>query len=154
MPQQLAFNPNSSEQFGYGLEDGEEFHEDEHTCNFCERYDPEFNQDTIDLHYWKDCPMLTRCTDCDQVVEVQSMAEHHLQECAQSHFYKWHETCKMPILKADAHKHKCTKPKPAGAVKCPLCQDNVFPNTNAGWKKHLLVDECRENHRRVIKTTS
>ena len=49
---------------GYGDEDGEEFHEDEHVCNFCGRYDKDSNSDTIDVHYWKECQMLITCWEC------------------------------------------------------------------------------------------
>lgn len=54
-------NERIQELNGYGTEDGEEFHEDDKVCNFCGRADPNFSADTLDLHYWKDCPMLTRC---------------------------------------------------------------------------------------------
>lgn len=28
------------------------------TCNFCGKYDPGFNEESLDIHYWKECPML------------------------------------------------------------------------------------------------
>jgi centrosomal protein CEP104 len=94
--------------------------------------------------------MLTRCVDCNKVVEISELTNHHLNECEFKQFYKEHGLCKLHILKAEAHKHLCTKPKPAGAVKCPICYENVFPNTNIGWRKHLLVDKCGKNPRKVI----
>jgi len=36
-------NEQVRELSGYGTEDGEEFHEDDHVCNFCGRYDTSFN---------------------------------------------------------------------------------------------------------------
>ena len=34
---------------------------DEKVCNFCGVYDENFNEESIDIHYWKECPMLTTC---------------------------------------------------------------------------------------------
>jgi len=36
------------------------------TCQFCGRYDPNFTEDMLDMHYWKECPCLTSCTFCGQ----------------------------------------------------------------------------------------
>ncbi|KAF4692936.1 hypothetical protein FOZ60_012167 [Perkinsus olseni] len=52
-------------------------------CQFCGYSDPEFaNQsDLLDLHYWRDCPSLTQCYGCGQVVELAGLAEHRAVEC-------------------------------------------------------------------------
>jgi hypothetical protein len=34
-------------------------------CNFCLRQDPSFNDESLDIHYWKECPVLTTCWECD-----------------------------------------------------------------------------------------
>jgi centrosomal protein CEP104 len=36
------------------------------TCQFCGRYDPNFTEDMLDMHYWKECPCLMSCTFCGQ----------------------------------------------------------------------------------------
>lgn len=36
-------------------------------CIFCGERDESFTEDGLDLHYWKHCPMLTRCEHCKQV---------------------------------------------------------------------------------------
>lgn len=51
------------------------------TCMFCGASDPVWTEDSLDLHYWKDCPLLAPCTACAQVVEVAGMPEHLLEEC-------------------------------------------------------------------------
>ena len=50
-------------------------------CNFCLREDPSFNEESLDIHYWKECPMLTTCWECDQVIEIAQIEEHLLEEC-------------------------------------------------------------------------
>ncbi len=62
-------------------------------CNFCGRYDESFNQESIDLHYWKECPMLTECWECNQVIEVQQLSEHLVEECEHAEKYKLHPEC-------------------------------------------------------------
>lgn len=36
-------------------------------CIFCGERDETFTEEGLDLHYWKHCPMLTRCDFCKQV---------------------------------------------------------------------------------------
>ena len=36
-------------------------------CYFCGERNPTFNEETLDMHYWKQCPMLKRCPHCKQV---------------------------------------------------------------------------------------
>ena len=54
---------------------------DPFTCQFCGRYDPSFTEDTLDMHYWKECPVLTSCKLCGQVVEIMCLHEHMAMEC-------------------------------------------------------------------------
>lgn len=58
------------------------------TCMFCGVNDPSWNEDALDLHYWKDCPLLAPCLACAQVVEVAGMADHLLEECEHKGQYK------------------------------------------------------------------
>lgn len=34
-------------------------------CDFCGRFDPAFTEESMDIHYWKECPVLTCCWECD-----------------------------------------------------------------------------------------
>ena len=31
---------------------------EEQTCGFCGRFDENFNEESLDIHYWKECPLL------------------------------------------------------------------------------------------------
>lgn len=37
------------------------------TCMFCGKVDKRWDEDALDLHYWKDCPLLFPCPACAQV---------------------------------------------------------------------------------------
>lgn len=42
-------------------------------CPFC---DEECGNDDLDKHYWKSCPLLTKCPQCSLVLEVATFASH------------------------------------------------------------------------------
>lgn len=50
-------------------------------CMFCGASDPKWNEDALDLHFWKTCPLLVPCPACSQVVEIAGLPEHFLEEC-------------------------------------------------------------------------
>jgi hypothetical protein len=101
---------------------------DEQTCQFCGRHDPSFDDATLDLHFWRDCPMLMTCAECEQVVEISYLREHLLTECERS----------AAPARGEQLAEGC----------CPLCA-NVVPADDDGWTNHLLVATCRRNPRRV-----
>jgi hypothetical protein len=108
---------------------------------FCSRYDPNFTEDMLDMHYWKECPMLTSCKFCGQVVEVMTMNQHMLEECE-----KRAKFGKGFVADLDENMNKC-----------PLCQITVAPLTETGWKQHLLrgkgcVKNPRTSHLRKKQT--
>lgn len=43
-------------------------------CIFCGERNESFTEEGLDLHYWKRCPMLTRCEHCKQVRHHKSVA--------------------------------------------------------------------------------
>ncbi|KAG8468904.1 hypothetical protein KFE25_007422 [Diacronema lutheri] len=102
---------------------------DEHTCQFCSRHDPTFSDENLDLHFWRDCPMLMTCSMCEQVVEISFFREHLLTEC---------ENGESP-----AHGERLSEGT------CPLC-GVVVPADDDGWTNHLLVDTCQRNPRPVL----
>lgn len=55
--------------------------EDYTVCMFCGKSDPSWNEDGLDLHYWKECPLLSPCHACAQIVEIAGLPEHLLDEC-------------------------------------------------------------------------
>lgn len=52
-------------------------------CMFCGKSDKSWNEDGLDLHYWKECPLLSPCSACAQIVEIAGLPEHLLDECEQ-----------------------------------------------------------------------
>jgi centrosomal protein CEP104 len=122
-------------------------YENEQVCNFCGRFDENFNQESIDIHYWKECPMLTTCWECEQVVEVSTLNEHLIEECQNSDKYKECTKCVTVLLKEDYPGHYCLKPKPSNAAKCPLCTSIIYPVNIQGWREHLMQDGCSGSNR-------
>lgn len=43
------------------------------TCPFCSA---EIENDDLDKHYWKSCPLLTKCPQCSLVLEIGSFSAH------------------------------------------------------------------------------
>lgn len=55
-------NPLQSKQIA-----GQSDEEFEQQCIFCGQHDDKFTPETLDAHYWKDCPVLVQCKDCNTV---------------------------------------------------------------------------------------
>ncbi|RUS82487.1 hypothetical protein EGW08_009750, partial [Elysia chlorotica] len=69
-------------------------------CIFCGERNESFTEEGLDIHYWKNCPMLKRCTNCKQVVEIATYTDHLLTECeAKANFGKC-PRCSEAIPKA------------------------------------------------------
>lgn len=60
--------------------DGEE-KQDFTSCMFCGFQNKKWSENDLDLHYWKDCPLLISCPSCAQIVEIAGLPEHLLDEC-------------------------------------------------------------------------
>lgn len=111
--------------------DFEEESEGEFRCEFCGREDPNFTLEALDIHYWRECPMLADCPHCEQVIEISRLHWHFLEECE-----------KGDAAVADAHR--------LHPDRCPLCQGRVcrsgVPDEH-DWQEHLLVIGCPANPR-------
>ncbi len=55
---------------------------------FCGKGDKTWNEDGLDLHYWKECPLLAPCPGCAQIVEIAGLPDHLLDECEQKQNYE------------------------------------------------------------------
>ncbi|VDP86896.1 unnamed protein product [Echinostoma caproni] len=149
------------------------------TCIFCGERNELFTEEGLDLHYWKDCPMLHRCANCKQVVEIAGMVEHLLHECeaAPPGHYVRCSRCSEAILHSEIDTHPCFPTVAVGAqleshIRCPLCHTDlplVCPGTATSnaiapggpedvWKSHLLggdqseLPQCTHNPRRPART--
>ncbi|XP_020506523.1 centrosomal protein of 104 kDa isoform X2 [Labrus bergylta] len=123
-------------------------------CIFCGKKDESFTEDGLDLHYWKHCPMLRRCDECRQVVEIASLTEHLLGECENRSKFSQCPRCSEALATEDLARHvqgpACNPPVSGkGSNHCPLCHNNFLPGEEA-WKTHLMGREgCKQNSRRT-----
>ncbi|CAJ0947493.1 unnamed protein product [Ranitomeya imitator] len=124
-------------------------------CIFCGERDESFTEEGLDLHYWKQCPMLKRCEHCKQVVEIASLTDHLLTECDHKDLFGKCQRCTEAISKDHLLEHvKAKTCNPAKGEKvanrCPLCHENFTPGEEA-WKSHLMgKDGCKMNPRRIL----
>ncbi|XP_019907536.2 centrosomal protein of 104 kDa isoform X2 [Esox lucius] len=124
-------------------------------CIFCGDKDESFTEDGLDLHYWKHCPMLHRCDQCRQVVEIASLTEHLLGECENKAGFSQCPHCLEAVPKDALTRHTqspaCNPPiSDNGSNHCPLCHNNLMPGEEA-WKAHLMGREgCKHNSRRTV----
>ncbi|XP_041859898.1 centrosomal protein of 104 kDa isoform X2 [Melanotaenia boesemani] len=123
-------------------------------CIFCGKKDESFTEDGLDLHYWKQCPMLRRCDECRQVVEIASLTEHLLGECENRSKFSQCQRCSEAVATEDLTCHvqgpSCNPPISGKDFNhCPLCHNNFMPGEEA-WKAHLMGREgCKQNSRRT-----
>ena len=108
--------------------------------------------ENLDMHFWKDCAMLTECKHCSQVIEIETYNQHLLKECDKASEFKQCPRCKESIHQSSFDKHTESKDcliskPPKAANRCPLCHQDIKPG-EAGWKKHLIEDRCPKNPRK------
>jgi len=150
-------SPSKLDRFGgmaEEVEDEEEYsdEEDPYKCQFCGRYDPEFTQDALDLHYWKECPMLTSCAQCEQVIEVSMLNDHLLNECEMKYNHQKCPRCWEAIASQFFEQHvkrgACVPAQPLNkASRCPICHKDVKAGEE-GWREHILEGSgCPKNPR-------
>ncbi|KAG5282726.1 hypothetical protein AALO_G00059200 [Alosa alosa] len=124
-------------------------------CIFCGEKDESFTEEGLDLHYWKHCPMLKRCVQCRQVVEISSLTDHLLTECESRGVFMQCALCSEAIHKDHLGEHAQSptcKPPVSGKKcnHCPLCHENFSPGEES-WKCHLMSREgCSQNVRRTV----
>ncbi|XP_041953417.1 centrosomal protein of 104 kDa isoform X2 [Alosa sapidissima] len=108
-------------------------------CIFCGEKDESFTEEGLDLHYWKHCPMLKRCVQCRQVVEISSLTDHLLTECESRGVFMQCALCSEAIHKDHLGEHAQSptcKPPVSGKKcnHCPLCHENFSPGEeNERW---------------------
>jgi centrosomal protein CEP104 len=118
------------------------------TCMFCGKSDSAWDEDGLDLHYWKECPLLSPCPACAQIVEIAGLPEHLLDECEQKDSYCPCDTTGLAIRKDEMDtwtKGPSCVPPPENCMYCPLCLASV-EDTDTAWRDHLLYG-CPKNGR-------
>ena len=122
------------------------------TCDFCGKIDKNFlDKKKLDIHLWKDCPMLNLCQMCEQVVEISCLNSHLLEECDFKKSFKKCPRCKEAIHSNNYKQHTdemaCLPNKPGNvANRCPLCHTDIIPG-EMGWKNHLISEGCPNNEK-------
>ncbi|XP_072390154.1 centrosomal protein of 104 kDa [Diabrotica undecimpunctata] len=124
--------------------------EDEKQCIFCKQSESSIFliNNSMNSHYWRSCPMLIRCKECNQVVEVSTLTEHLLMECDQRESYSQCAHCSeaVRIEKYQEHKSECRE-LAESCNRCPLCHDNFEMEENS-WSNHLMGEKpCLKNPR-------
>ncbi|CAF2057327.1 unnamed protein product [Rotaria magnacalcarata] len=123
----------------------------ENTCIFCGEKNEDFVRDGLEQHYWANCPMLRRCQECNQVVEIGISIDHLLRECEKKGKYQQCPRCTEAVGNDyDTHikLKECHETKP-NTNRCPLCHMNI-PEGDKPWRDHLMgVDGCVKNARRI-----
>ncbi|XP_039583532.1 centrosomal protein of 104 kDa [Passer montanus] len=123
-------------------------------CIFCGERNETFTEEGLDLHYWKHCPMLTRCEHCKQMLEICSLTEHLLTDCDKRGSFGRCPRCREAVPRDELPKHIksriCNPAKPEHVANhCPLCHEN-FPPGEEAWRSHLMNrDGCKMNQRRT-----
>ncbi|EFN60722.1 Uncharacterized protein KIAA0562 [Camponotus floridanus] len=126
-------------------------HKGDKMCIFCLSKGQVYSEEGLNIHYWRTCPMLTKCEACKQVVEISYLNLHLLNECDMRSNYVKCETCKQAVHENTFENHrqdkKCTKPI-EGYERCPLCLALVNQNK---WREHLMGEHpCINNPRSKI----
>ncbi|NXQ19628.1 CE104 protein, partial [Peucedramus taeniatus] len=123
-------------------------------CIFCGERNESFTEEGLDLHYWKHCPMLTRCEHCKQMLEIASLTEHLLSDSDKRDSFGRCPRCREAVPRDELPRHTksriCNPAKPEDVANhCPLCHEN-FPPGEEAWRSHLMSrDGCRMNQRRT-----
>uniref|UniRef100_A0A8C5U9S9 Centrosomal protein of 104 kDa n=1 Tax=Malurus cyaneus samueli TaxID=2593467 RepID=A0A8C5U9S9_9PASS len=123
-------------------------------CIFCGERSASFTEDGLDLHYWKYCPMLTRCEHCKQMLEIAGLTDHLLSDCDKRDSFVKCPRCREAVPRDELPRHTkskiCNPAKPENVANhCPLCHEN-FPPGEEAWRLHLMDrDGCKMNQRRT-----
>ncbi|KAG0602198.1 hypothetical protein M758_11G166900 [Ceratodon purpureus] len=125
------------------------------SCLFCGKQDARFKEgDNLDLHFCEQCPMLASCSNCGQIVEISSLKDHYLFECASGKRYIECQKCYLAVPESRLAAHQkskdCKMCKQHKLLRCPLCYRTVEPS-DKGWREHILqLPGCLRNPRTLI----
>ena len=106
----------------------------------------------MDMHYWKECPMLITCQSCGQVVSIENYKEHLLNVCRIGR-YEECPRCKQAIEQTKYNDHikryTCVPARPIDeATRCALCGADHAPPVE-GLTYHIMTEGCPNNPRTV-----
>ena len=130
--------------------------DEEHTCEFCGYYKQDITKDELNIHQYKDCPMLMQCSNCKQIIEISNLNNHLLNECDFKDKYIKCNKCKQVVEKDSINEHQnsenCFDVNEDKEKLCPLCHLNIIMDDI--WKVHFLENGCQQNIRIVTPSTT
>ena len=125
-------------------------------CEFCGYYKPNITKDELNIHQYKDCPMLMQCDNCKQIIEISNLNNHLLNECDFKEKYIKCNRCKQVVEKETLNDHQisenCFDVNEDKEKLCPLCHLNII--TEDIWKLHFLENGCQANDRIATPSTT
>ena len=128
------------------------FKADSNAWQFCGKYELGWDGEALDMHYWKDCPMLTPWFGWSQILEIANLNDHLLNEWDNAQAFQQCPRWKEPVPEEEFNFHTeegawNIAKDPSEANRCPLCHEDIYPPGEDGWKQHLLIDTCPNNER-------
>uniref|UniRef100_T1I0C3 TOG domain-containing protein n=1 Tax=Rhodnius prolixus TaxID=13249 RepID=T1I0C3_RHOPR len=119
-------------------------------CIFCLQVCDNFTEEGLNIHYWKFCPMLTRCVHCEEVLEVTGVHRHLLRDCELKSIYRGCEKCNEAISvdMFENHVQDCSGLLKNCNSRCPFCRIPV-ENSDISWRDHLLTPRRCPKHPRA-----
>ena len=81
----------------------------ENACEFCGYYKPHITKDELNIHQYKDCPMLMQCDNCKQIIEISNLNNHLLNECDFKEKYIKCNKCKQVVEKDSINEHQISE---------------------------------------------
>ena len=125
-------------------------------CEFCGYYKPHITKDELNIHQYKDCPMLMQCNNCKQIIEISNLNNHLLNECDFKDKYIKCNKCKQVVEKDSVNLHQasenCFDVNEDKEKLCPLCHLNIIMDDI--WKLHFLENGCEHNIRTNTPSTT
>ena len=121
-------------------------------CPHCGLYEPDFTDDLMTMHWFKECPMLYNCEYCQNLVAIDQLNWHYLNECTEKDQFRVCSRCKEPVHAQIFNEHDndkmCSLFKNPNVVnRCPLCHQDHTPPGRVGWENHLIHQGCPNNPR-------
>eukprot|EP00435_Cladocopium_sp_Y103_P055636 s742_g18.t1 len=92
-------------------------------------------KEAMDVHYWRECPMLTQCHYCKQVIEIATLGPHLRDECEGP-----------GAAQAGQELWLANKLADLGPTQCPLCMAEIG-SSEEDWRRHILQEGCAANPR-------
>ncbi|KAL0249124.1 hypothetical protein GEMRC1_004357 [Eukaryota sp. GEM-RC1] len=116
----------------------------DHCCEYCGF--SLLSEEELDLHWFNVCPYMTSCPSCNQIILVELLNNHLLEECQGKGNYRACTKCQEAVAKSKYKQHvqwKNCAPADPSLLRCPLCHLNIDESV---WHEHV-ESGCKSNSR-------